>query len=181
MHQQLTLHPDCRCDAVSAIAVDVQRERADRIGLTYTLTGQPGALRIPAITAPARADNLWQTTCFEAFLRPDGETRYFEFNLSPSMQWAAYRFDDYRTGMAPLTEIAVREISVDQDKQSLVLQAMLEVDEIASVPSWHMGLSAVIEETNGCKSYWALKHPPGEPDFHHSDCFALLLPAASQT
>jgi len=181
MHQQLTLHPDCRCEAVSAITVDVRRERADRIGLTYTLTGQPAALRIPSITAPARADNLWQTTCFEAFLRPDGETRYFEFNLSPSMRWAAYRFDDYRTGMAPLTEIAVREIAIDQDRHSLVLQATLELDELASATSWHMGLSAVIEEANGRKSYWALAHPPGKPDFHHSDCFALLLPAASQT
>jgi hypothetical protein len=36
----------------------------------------------------------------------------------------------------------------------------------------------VIEETNGRKSYWALAHPPGKPDFHHSDCFALGLPAA---
>jgi hypothetical protein len=35
----------------------------------------------------------------------------------------------------------------------------------------------VIEETNGRLSYWALAHPPGKPDFHHSDCFALELPA----
>ena len=27
-------------------------------------------------------------------------------------------------------------------------------------------------------SYWALAHPPGKPDFHHPDCFALELPAA---
>ena len=40
-----------------------------------------------------------------------------------------------------------------------------------------IGLSAVIEETDGTKSYWALRHPPGPPDFHHPDCFALELPA----
>ena len=34
----------------------------------------------------------------------------------------------------------------------------------------------VIEEINGRKSYWALKHPAGKPDFHHPDCFALELP-----
>jgi hypothetical protein len=33
----------------------------------------------------------------------------------------------------------------------------------------------VIEETNGAKSYWALKHPPGKPDFHHADGFVLEL------
>jgi hypothetical protein len=34
-------------------------------------------------------------------------------------------------------------------------------------------LAAVIDETSGHKSYWALAHPPGKADFHHSDCFAL--------
>jgi len=24
-------------------------------------------------------------------------------------------------------------------------------------------------------SYWALRHPPGGPDFHHADCFAMEL------
>ena len=37
---------------------------------------------------------------------------------------------------------------------------------------WRLGLSAVIEDTSGRKSYWALAHPPGKPDFHHADCFA---------
>jgi len=38
--------------------------------------------------------------------------------------------------------------------------------------------STTFEETNGRLSYWALAHPPGKPDFHHPDCFALELPAA---
>ncbi len=42
---------------------------------------------------------------------------------------------------------------------------------------WKLALSAVIEETDGTKSYWALRHPPGAPDFHHPDCFALTLEA----
>lgn len=41
--------------------------------------------------------------------------------------------------------------------------------------SVRVGLCAVIEETDGTKSYWALRHPPGPPDFHHPDCFALTL------
>jgi len=40
-----------------------------------------------------------------------------------------------------------------------------------------LGLSAVIEEADGTKSFWALAHPPGRPDFHHPDCFALTLGA----
>ena len=51
-----------------------------------------------------RADELWKTTCFEAFLRPMGEESYREWNFAPSSQWAAYRFTGYRQGMAPLEE-----------------------------------------------------------------------------
>jgi hypothetical protein len=54
------------------------------------------------------------------------------------------------------------------------LQAALELEGLSALPRnipWHLGLSAVIEDTNGGKSYWALTHPPGGPDFHHSDCF----------
>ena len=36
--------------------------------------------------------------------------------------------------------------------------------------------SAVIEETDGTNSYWALAHPPGKPDFHHPSCFDATLP-----
>jgi len=43
-----------------------------------------------------------------------------------------------------------------------------------------LALSAVIEEIDGTKSYWALAHPPGKPDFHHPDCFTLTLGAPDQ-
>jgi hypothetical protein len=41
--------------------------------------------------------------------------------------------------------------------------------------SIRLGLSAVVEATDGGLSYWALRHPPGKPDFHHIDAFALQL------
>lgn len=39
-------------------------------------------------------------------------------------------------------------------------------------------ICAVIEEADGTKSYWALAHPPGKPDFHHADGFVLELEPA---
>jgi hypothetical protein len=42
---------------------------------------------------------------------------------------------------------------------------------------WALGLSAILEEKGGTKSYWALAHPSGDkPDFHAPDCFAASLP-----
>jgi hypothetical protein len=63
------------------------------------------------------------------------------------------------------------------------LQASLELDRLSGSPrdsSWRLGLSALIEDASGRKSYWALAHPPGKPDFHHADCFAYELSWALQ-
>jgi len=38
-----------------------------------------------------------------------------------------------------------------------------------------VALSAVIEAPDGALSYWALRHAPGKPDFHHAEAFALSL------
>ena len=49
--------------------------------------------------------------------------------------------------------------------------------ELPAAGDWRLGLTAVVEETGGRISYWALAHPAGRPDFHRADCFVLELPA----
>ena len=103
---------------------------------------------------------------------------YYEFNFAPSTQWAAYRFSSYRTGMSVATEISAPRIEVQSSPERYTLQAFLEWDRLPGLPpdaAWRLGLSALIEETSGRRSYWALAHPPGKADFHHSDCFAYEL------
>jgi len=141
--------------------------------LSYVVSGRISDLRWPPVVALARADELWRHTCFEAFVRPSTGPAYYEFNFSPSTRWAAYHFSGYRGGMRVATEIAAPRIEVRSTAESFTLQAALELDGLSS--PLHLGLSAVLEETNGRKSYWALAHPPGKPDFHHADCFALEL------
>jgi len=41
--------------------------------------------------------------------------------------------------------------------------------------SLRLALSAVVEETDGRLSYWAIAHPGERPDFHHRDGFVLPL------
>ena len=181
MHHSLKLHPESRCDAVTKIEVEVVRPGAGRLRLRYRATGEAGGLRLPPAAVPARADGLWRQTCFEAFLRAMPGGAYYEVNLAPSRLWAAYRFDGYRAGMRPAAGIAEPRIEVRSDDGALELSAALTFDRLPDLPgegAWQIGLSAVIEEADGRTSYWALAHPPGKPDFHHSDCFVLDLPAA---
>jgi hypothetical protein len=179
----LRIHPDTICAAVTQIEVDVARPQAGRLILTYAVTGKIGDLDIPPVADPMRTDELWQHTCFEAFLRSSSGAGYYEFNFAPSTQWAAYRFSDYRTGRCVATELSAPLIAVASSAERYALRASLEIDRLhgpstsgggnGSDQKWRLGLSAIIEERSGRRSYWALAHPPGKPDFHHSDCFAL--------
>jgi hypothetical protein len=115
---------------------------------------------------------LWRTTCLELFVRGEGST-YAEYNFSPSTRWAAYRFGSYRADrVLLLTEEPAVNVWVGM--HGLVVSAHLDMP---SVPKTPIGISAIVEETDGTKSYWALAHPPGDkPDFHHPDCFIAKLP-----
>jgi hypothetical protein len=175
MRQPLRRHPDSLCFAATHIEVEVARPHAGSLVLSYVVTGRIGDLRMPPVTAAVRSDELWQHTCFEAFVRTSPDAAYYEFNFAPSTQWAAYRFDSYRSGMRAATEIGAPRVEVQSTPECYTLQASLELARLPGLPRdapWHLGLSAIVEDTSGRKSYWALAHPPGKPDFHHSDCFA---------
>jgi hypothetical protein len=163
-------HPDHPPLAVRAVEVEVLGG-ADGVRLTYRVAGAEKLL-VPARTSPARADELWRTTCFELFLGFDDDERYVEFNFSPSTRWAAYAFDGYREGMAPLERDVAPDIERKPDG--------VKVDcDLGGLPhgELRMALTAVIEEEGGVRSFWSLAHPPGAPDFHHPACFAARLPA----
>lgn len=181
MRQALRIHPDSRCLAASRIEVDIARPCSGALALRYLVTGAIGDLYMPPVTAPARADGLWRRTCFEAFVRPTPGEAYFEFNFAPGGQWAAYRFSGYRTGMSFVSEITAPRVEVRTTAECCEVRVALELDRLAGLPSdaaWRLGLSAVMEEANGRKSYWALTHPAGNADFHHCEGFAHELPAA---
>jgi hypothetical protein len=177
----LIRHPDFPCDAVTGITVSVKRERG-RLSLDYMAQGAIGDVRVPLAAEPARKNGLWKHTCMEAFVRPGGGAGYCELNLAPSGQWAAYQFDGTREGMRD-ADVAKAPIMMGVTESKLWLRAQVMLDELAGFAdaAWQMGVTAVIEELNGRRSYWALKHPAGRPDFHHSDGFALEIPAASGT
>ena len=136
--------------------------------MTFTLDADLHRLRIPARRPPRFADRLWQHTCFEVFLARKGERAYREYNLAPSGEWASYAFSSYRKpGKGEARAPRARFSRFDG---RLEVRVRVEAEGPLRV-----GLSAVIEEKSGALSYWALRHPPGRPDFHHRRAFALEL------
>jgi hypothetical protein len=184
----------------------VTRAGVRRISLRFVAYGNLRALNVPPYQKKRRErkDELWRHTCFEAFVRAGESSVYHEFNLAPSGDWACYRFLGYRQGMVPEPHVEgpgidtyVRRAPLDAEDRKWRIEAGMDTLERFETPfymlgatldlsrtllpmnePWHLGLSAVIEERKGAKSYWALAHPAGPPDFHHPDCFAAELAAA---
>jgi hypothetical protein len=148
------------------------------LALTYSLKGDITRLRVPPPRNPRRADGLWQHTCFEVFISEKGQQSYWEFNFSPSGEWAACAFKSYRDGRPIENDRLDPDIIVRSAGNIFELEAIVRLDRLQTIKppvALGLGLSAVVEENDGTISYWALKHPPGKPDFHHPDCFALEL------
>ena len=85
---------------VQSIDVTVWRD-SERWHFRYRVEGA-GDLLLPDPQEPGRADELWRTTCFEAFIGGESGS-YTELNFSPSGQWASYDFDAPRQGMRDST------------------------------------------------------------------------------
>jgi hypothetical protein len=168
MRHALIPHPRSSCDAVTRLEVEVDRTEAG-LALRYILTGDLSRLVVPARATPARIDALWNHTCLEAFVAAGGDS-YCEFNLAPSTAWAAYRFDGYRQGMTAMEGIEAPRIETATTADTLEVRAALA---LPSAGPLRLGLTAVVEEAGGRLSYWALRHPAKQPDFHHAGGFVL--------
>ena len=171
------------------------RRHGSQLEIRWRLQGDLARLRLPEpAPEPQRRDELWTSTCLECFLARPGETGYWELNLCPSGHWNLYRLEGYRQGLRPepaiqalradrqIGEQAAAEADAGQQPTTLELALALDLEALlgaeACVSPLELGVTAVVETSDGAISYWALAHPAAEADFHHRDGFCLTLPAA---
>jgi hypothetical protein len=173
----LMVHPDSACPAVSDIAVEARLAAPAQLVCHYALHGDMGRVRLPDAHRGARTDGLWRHTCFEAFVGAADGAGYYEFNFSPALAWAAYRFEDYRQGTTPVLLAQAPRLRVHSGPAGLELAATLDLVGLADLaaPRLRLALAAVVEDDAGRLAYWALRHAPGKPDFHHREAFTLEL------
>jgi hypothetical protein len=182
MHAPLVPHPSTPADILTSITVDVDALTTDLLVLYFRIGGDIDRLALPAQAPGEFRDELWRHTCLEAFLAFTDSDEYFEFNFSPSSEWAVYRFESYREGMTPLHPAPPPRVITRRREGELAADIDIHLDAIAGLSAQQirgrdllLGVSAVIEDQDGRVSYWALAHPPGRPDFHHRDGWVLHL------
>jgi len=174
----LICHPKSDANGVESLTVTISHAQNGEIRIIYRVAGALETLEIAAPAAADRVDGLWKSTCFELFVCYSKDSSYLEYNFAPSGQWAAYQFARYRDAMSEL-ETSAPSIEVKQNGNIHTLSASLQLPVAWRARKLSAGISAVVATKNGDISYWAVAHPPGKPDFHHRDCFAVQLEARS--
>jgi hypothetical protein len=166
----LSAHPSTPNSAVRALDIAVRVQRPGILAFHYVLRADMARIRIPLPSGKgARINSLWEHTCFEAFVATGAAASYHEFNFSPSLNWATYRFGDYRQARSIPEIDHAPEISVQRSEQQLELASRISVQhlpELSNTRYLRFAPAAIIEDEAGDLSYWAIRHPPGVPDFH---------------
>lgn len=149
-----------------------------KLFLSYIVSGDVNLVKWLQVKEKSRANELWETTCFELFLQEQGEKSYLEMNFSPSGQWNIYQFDSYRTGMREFTSVNHVEVVFEKGKDNTFeLRAEIDLSSFKSEKSFgaQIGVSAVIETLKNTKEYWAVEHFGAKPDFHDNRSFCYLI------
>jgi hypothetical protein len=174
----LVCHPESRGRAVRGIGARVRREAGGTLAIAYSIEGDLARVRVPPLRPPRIAPGLWQHTCCECFIALEGQPGYHEFDLAPSGGWTAYAFLKYREGKPLADEALNPRITVRAAAERFELDASIPLERLSDLhrrAKLALALSVVVEDEDGVLSYWALRHPPGKPDFHHRDAFVLAL------
>jgi hypothetical protein len=169
----LIRHPLSPALGVSSLEADASVDEVGDLALMYRLIGDPRRLRLPSREPPERRDGLWRHTCFELFVGATGEA-YREFNFSPAGHWQAYAFGRYRQD-GHLPQALAPHIEAEVVGSTLALGVHLLAANLPPGPRLRLGLTAVLEASDGGRAYWALKHASGQPDFHRAESFTLVL------
>lgn len=117
-----------------------------------------------------RKNELWKTTCFEAFWGRPGEKSYWELNISGSGSWNLYHFDSYRQPQPPRAsdDFTIQSLEIDG-------KAGLECRLATALPVKELeGSVCVIARTAEATHYFSTKHAGDKPDYHLRAGFVYL-------
>ncbi len=180
----LVPHPATPTDVLH-VSARAERGADGALCFRWELRGAVGGVCVPPLGPVGRGDRLWEHTCVEAFVAAEDAPGYVELNVSPARAWALYAFDAYRAGARPAAPALVPAIVVRRDADALAIEArvaLVELSAVYAMAALRVGLAVVVEAVDGRRSYWALRHPSAQPDFHHPDGCTLRLappPAAA--
>ncbi|MBK25551.1 MAG: hypothetical protein CME70_16260 [Halobacteriovorax sp.] len=148
--------------------------------VAFELKGDLSNILLPKpLVNPSRVIGLWESTCFEMFVKNSSGDEYFEFNVSSAYNWNLFYFPSIKARLKEYTNISNLAVSAVKKEDSFCLKFWIALDKFPSgfweSDNMKIGLTAVIENKTGPLSYWALAHKEDKPNFHHMDSFIFEL------
>jgi len=146
--------------------------------MRYEMRGELEQIVFPMRSeSPARKDDLWKVTCFELFLAIPDQPQYWEFNMSPSGDWNVYKMDAYRrVGFREEMSFEQIQFKARKDASEFVLSAYIDLNPLFEEEQiLEAGMTAIIQTKDGNETYWAVKHPGEQADFHLRESFTIDL------
>jgi hypothetical protein len=172
------LQPFPTASKLPQIEINGRVNRKDQmLSIEYQLFGDMNAISIaPPATAPSRQFHLWEATCFEFFIGIPGDANYWEFNLSPSGDWAVFALDDYRQGLRDELAFPSLPFKIDRYPNYITLSLEFDLSElILAEQDLEMSVTTVAKSSQDELSYWAIAHSGKEADFHLRNSFSIKL------
>ncbi len=115
-----------------------------------------------------RKDFLWEKTCVELFFFSKDNPSYWEFNFSPSQDWQAYFFTQYRQNRRPANCHA--SVSWVGHQKSLTDFVDIECHFSEKIPkNLRISPCAILyfeQNRSPRKIHFSGKHGPEKADFH---------------
>lgn len=167
-----------------SLSINNMRENGILISISYNLDYKNYDQKIvfPKLSNnPTRKDFLWETTCFELFLKLHNSDSYLEFNLSPSKDYNTYQFSNYRQKICH--HDWPTNITLDDSKQnsSFTLSATIQIPQSCELffqndhSTINAGISAIVKCDDTTTLYYALTHSDNlKADFHSPDSFTFV-------
>ena len=185
----LTAHTRDGPGPVRALSVSGTLHHSGVLALEFRVTAELRELRfVPSACHARRSDELWRQTCFELFAARDDDPTYCEFNFTPSGEWAAYAFADYRQSRRDALQDRIDVATQAAGDGPLRLRARMNLATALGLnaaalarASWRLNCAAIMESNAGALSYWAVHHPGAQPDFHDRAGFGIALDGAAHS
>jgi hypothetical protein len=150
--------------SVITLSADITLLQPDLLELRYVWVDKENKIILPESPAGGRHTGLWNHTCFEAFVKPEGKGSYYEINLSVTKAWNVFSFESYREPQPPREFVGAVVQDILVKPGYLSAQVKLGGVKLEKIKA---SLCAVLEQREAGVSYWAHNHADQKPNFHH--------------
>lgn len=148
--------------------------------MEFMVEGQLDRLFLPRYkpeNSNKRVIGLWESTCFEFFIKHKDREDYLEFNLSSDHHWNAFYFKYIRDQVKEFEPIDTIHVHSKREKWGLEITCKVDLtkfpDHFWESGNMRMGITAITEDKLQKKEYWALNHLDENPYFHNPHTFLV--------